>query len=56
MEPILARRGFLVAAGVSIMATSLANSSPVDAQQTAQSPNKLRPELASVEACVCVGA
>ena len=52
MEPILDRRGFLVATGVSIMATSLPKSSPVHARQTAQSPNKLSPELANVKACV----
>jgi len=41
-----------VATGVSIMATSLPKSSPVHARQTAQSPNKLSPELANVKACV----
>ena len=52
MSLILDRRGFLVATGVSIMATSLPKSSAVGVQQTAQSPNKLSPELASVKACV----
>jgi hypothetical protein len=52
MGPILDRRGFLVATGVSIMAKSLPKSSSVRAQQTAQSPTKLSPELANVKACV----
>src|SRR3974390_3060108 len=34
------------------MATSLSKSFPVRAQQAAQSPNKLSPELANVKACV----
>ena len=51
MEPILDRRGFLVATGLSIMATSLPKSPAVGAQ-AAQSPKKLSSELANVKACV----
>jgi len=48
----LDRRGFLVAAGASIMATSFSELSAVLAQQRTEGALGMKPELAKVKACV----
>jgi hypothetical protein len=48
----LDRRGFLVAAGASIMATSFSELPAVLTQQPTEGAQRMKPELAKVKACV----
>src|SRR5580658_248856 len=52
MEIKLDRRGFLVAAGASVMAASFSEGSAALAQQARGGARTMKPELANVKACV----